>query len=102
MCVVILYILFVIVYCFLFLETNYCLSIERDNHEMHKQGICIECIENCYMMGCYYSENLRSQTVCLIRNHCTDTYQLFFPASKSGGIHRQQTFVADHRAHILH
>jgi hypothetical protein len=22
-----------------------CLSIERDNHEMHEQGICIECIE---------------------------------------------------------
>jgi len=30
-----------------------CLSIERDNHEMHKQGICIECIEHGYMMGCY-------------------------------------------------
>jgi hypothetical protein len=27
-----------------------CLSIERDNHEMHKQGICIECIEHGYMM----------------------------------------------------
>ena len=53
MCVVMLFILFVIVYCFIFLVTNYCLSIERDNHEMHKQDICIECIENGYMMGCY-------------------------------------------------
>jgi hypothetical protein len=45
---------------------------------------------------------LTLQAECLFRNHCTDTYQLYFPASKSGGTHRQQTFVAYHRTQILH
>jgi hypothetical protein len=66
-----LFILFVIVYCFIFLVAKYCLSIERDNHEMHKQGICIECIENCYMKT-YWGKHVSKRfctSVCL--KQCT-------------------------------